>query len=344
MRRLLIAIVALLAAVLVWSQLAEVQRVIATLQRGNLFWLALAVLVQQIWLLNTALTYRAIYRLLDMPITLRHLLPLVVTNNFINVVTPSGGVGGIALFINDARRANLSTPRVTIAGVLFVLFDYFGFLCVLALGLLVLFRRGHLNAAEIAAAAILFATAAALASLLALGARSAHALERVLVWGARAINRALLPLLRRPYLSETRAHTFAAEAAEGLRALRTDWRAYLLPAAFSLAGKALLITILFLTFLAFEQPFSVGTLIAGFSIAWLFMIVSPTPSGMGVVETVLPPALTALRVPAGAALIITLAYRGLTFWLPFGYGFLTLRWLEQRWGQPLEPPPAPGVQ
>lgn len=336
MRRFLIAGVLLLGLALLWSQLAQVQLIFETLQRGNWLWLLLAILVQQVWLINTTLTYRALYRLLDMRVSWRHLLPLVVTSNFINVATPSAGVGGMAVFIGDARRHNLSTPRVTIAGVLFVLFDYFGFLCVLALGLLVLFRRGRLNAAEIVAALVLFAAALALAGVLALGVRSAQQMERLLVWGARTINRWLFPVLRRPYLSEERAHEFAAEAAEGLRALRADWRAYLWPAGLSLFGKALLITILFLTFLAFEQPFSTGTLIAGFSMAFLFMIVSPTPSGIGVVETVLPSALTVLRVPAGAALVIALAYRGLTFWLPFVYGFITLRLLEQRWGKPVE--------
>ena len=336
MRRLLMAGVVLLGLALIWSQLAQVQLILDTLQRGNLLWLLLAVAAQQLWLFNTTLTYRAIYRLLDMRVSSRRLLPLVVTSNFVNVATPSAGMGGMAIFISDARRQNLSTPRVTIAGVLFILFDYFGFLCVLALGLLVLFRRGSLNPAEIAAALVLFATAFTLAGVLFLGARSGRRLEQMLVWGARVVNRALSPFIRRPYLSEERAHDFATEAAEGLRALRTDRRAYLLPAALSLVGKALLITILFLTFLAFEQPFSVGTLIAGFSMAFLFTIVSPTPSGIGVVETVLPSALTVLRVPAGTALVIALAYRGLTFWLPFAYGFVTLRMLEQRWGKPME--------
>lgn len=336
MRRVLTALIVLLAIGFTWSQWDEVQQVFSSLQRGDLLWLALAILVQLMWLVNTALTYQAIYRLLGMSASLKELFPLVVTSNFVNVATPSGGMGGLAVFIGDARRHQRSTARVTIAGVLFILFDYFGFLCVLALGLLVLFRRNHLNGAEITAALILFTVALALTAIIVLGIRAPHRLERVLRWGARTINRVLFPLRRRPYLSEERAHEFSIEAAEGLHALRTDWREYALPAAYSLTGKALLITILFLTFLAFNQPFSVGTLIAGFSMAFLFMIVSPTPAGVGLVETVMPAALTALGVPAGAAVIIALAYRGLTFWLPFLYGFVALRVLQRRWVQVVE--------
>lgn len=330
MRRFLTALVLVLAIYLVFSRFAEAQEVVQTLQRGNIFWLALAMLTQLAWLVNVAEIYRFVYRLLGMEIPLPRLLLLVATSNFVNVAAPSVGVGGIAIFITDARRNGLSTARVTVAGVLYLLFEYFGFLCVLGLGLLVMFRRNQLDPASLSAAALLFILAIALASLLILGARSAAALERVLIRAARFINRLLHPFLRRDYLSEARAHSFAAEAAEGLSALRTHWKAYLMPAALSLLGKALLICILFLTFLAFGQPFSPGTLIAGFSIAYLFLIVSPTPAGLGFVEVIMPLTLVALRVPKEPAFFITLAYRGLTFWLPLAYGFVAFRlWQHQ---------------
>ena len=330
MRRLIIAILLLLAVYLALSRFTEVQRVVATLQRGHMLWLGLAVLVQMIWLVNTALTYQAVYRLLGMVSSLRQLLPLVVISNFVNVAAPSGGVGGIAVFVADGRRQNLSTVRVTIAGVLFVLFEYFSFLCVLAVGLAVLIRDNHLTAAEVGASIILLLAALTLASLLALGARSAQALERVLLLAARAVNFLVRPFLRRDYLSEERAHTFAVEANAGLSALRAGWRGYLLPAGLSLFGKALLISILFLTFLAFRQPIVADTVIAGFSIGFLFLIVSPTPSGIGIVEGVMTLALKSLGLSLEMATVITLAYRGLTFWLPFGYGFIALRVLRRR--------------
>jgi uncharacterized protein (TIRG00374 family) len=66
------------------------------------------------------------------------------------------------------------------------------------------------------------------------------------------------------------------------------------------------------------------------SIALLFVIVSPTPGGIGIVEGIMTLALNSLRVPLEPAGIITLAYRGLTFWLPFGYGFFAFRMLQRK--------------
>ena len=173
--------------------------------------------------------------------------------------------------------------------------------------------------------------AAGLGWLLLLGLRSAQELERALIWATRAVNWLVRPFLHRAYLSETTAHDFATDTAEAFAAMRRQPRNHwLLPFALALCAKALLISILFLVFLAFRQGFSVGTLIAGFSLAYLFLIVSPTPSGIGIVEGVMTLALGSLHVPLGAAAVITLAYRALTFWLPFLYGLVALRWLGRR--------------
>jgi uncharacterized protein (TIRG00374 family) len=88
--------------------------------------------------------------------------------------------------------------------------------------------------------------------------------------------------------------------------------------------------ILVASFLCFEVPFTVGTIIGGFSISYLFLIVSPTPSGIGIVEGVMPLALSSLNVPWSQAVIITLAYRGITFWLPLGVGAVAFRTLNRQ--------------
>jgi glycosyltransferase 2 family protein len=82
--------------------------------------------------------------------------------------------------------------------------------------------------------------------------------------------------------------------------------------------------------MAFRVPFSAGTIIGGFAISYLFLIVSPTPAGVGIVEGVMPLALSSLRVPWSEAVVITLAYRGITFWIPLGLGAVAFRMLERK--------------
>ena len=332
MRSLIIALVLLLGLVFVFIHFGEVQAIADTLQRGDWRFLLLAVGVQVAWVLNMAASFRAVYRGIGLEEKIERLFLAVAAANFINVVAPSGGMGGIAIFISQANKRGQSTARVTVAGVLVVLFDYLGFLCVLCLGLIVLLRRNHLGSIEVIASVILAFIACVLASILYVGMRSADAMGRLLAWMARLGNRILHPFIHREYISEDRAINFAREAAEGLQLLRQKPENLLMPAALGLSSKALMISILFLVFLAFDVPFSVGTLIAGFSIGYLFIIMSPTPAGIGFVEGALTLSLRSLNVPLGAATVVALAYRGITLWIPLFFGMLAFRWLSRETG------------
>lgn len=330
MRKLIFAVVLLLCTMFVIGQLAEVQAIADTLRQGDWRFILLGLIIEMAWLVTVALSYRAIFQATGVDEKINKLILMSAAANFLNVVAPTAGMGGMAVFISGARQRGYSSGRVTVAGVLYVLFDYAGFLCVLTVGLFILIRRNNINAAELGASAILVSIAIVLATLLYLGMRSATALGRALAWMARQVNGLLRPFTHREYLSEDRAHQFANDAAEGLRELRHNPRNLILPMALALGNKALLISILSLTFMAFQIPFSVGTVIAGFSIAYLFLIVSPTPSGIGVVEGALTISLGSLYVPLGAAAVITLAYRGITFWIPLLFGLFAFRILSRQ--------------
>jgi uncharacterized protein (TIRG00374 family) len=238
-------------------------------------------------------------------------------------------MGGVAVFIADANRNGHSPGKVVVATVLYLFLDYVAFLCVLTLGLIVLFRRNDLDLGEIAASAIMFSIAAGLGFFLYLGSRSANLLGDTLARLARLVNRVAKPFIHRDYLSEERAHEFAHEMADGLKSLPEKPHSLAIPILGSFANQALLISVLLSTFMAFKVPFSAGTVIGGFAISYLFLIVSPTPAGIGIVEGIMPLALSSLHVPWSQAVIITLAYRGITFWVPLGVGGIAFQILNR---------------
>jgi uncharacterized protein (TIRG00374 family) len=256
-----------------------------------------------------------------------HLVLVATAANFVNVIAPSVGIGGMAVFLDDASRRNHATGRVTVVGVLYILFDYLAFFCVLTLGFIVLIRRNNLNPGEITAAAILLVIAGAMAFLLFMGYKSTERLGKALARMARLVNRIMRPFIHRDYIQAERPFTFAQEVGEGIAMLRGKREELLWPFLFALNNFALLICVLAFTFLALGTPFSVGTLVGGFAIGYLFLIVSPTPSGLGVVEGAMTIALNTLRVDMATALLITLTYRFITFWFPLAIGAVTFRFL-----------------
>lgn len=327
MRKFILILVLFLAAGFVYLSFGEIESIIETLQRGNLWFILLALLIQIAWMFVTGLMYLSLYSLLGLNGTAFKLSLLVTAANFVNTVAPSAGMSGIAVFIADAHRNGNSAGKVIVANMLYLFLDYIAFLCVLAFGLLILFRRNDLDAGEIAASGIMFFIAAGLGILLYLGSRSANLLGNTLAWMARLVNRVVKPFIQRDYLSEMRAHEFAYEMEDGLKSLPEKPLTLVIPIFYSFAGKVLLMCVLLFAFMSFRVPFSAETIIGGFATSYLFLVISPTPSGIGIVEGVMPLALSSLRVPWSQAVIITLAYRGITFWFPMGVGAVAFRML-----------------
>ena len=323
MRNLLYALILVLAVFFLLTHVSHIESVVETLQRGRSRWMLMAGMLELCWLVSQAMLYRATYRLLGLQVPLRRMIPLSAAAHFSNVLAPS--VGNIAIYVDDARKHSIPTGRVALATLLTVWVEYITFIAVLTLGFVVLIRRNSLELPEVLASTVLILIAIGFSVLLILGMRSKHHLESTLVWTARSINRIVTFIMRRDYLSETIAQRFAQDTSEAFYRLRHQLPSLWLPFAIALIGKTLHILILMLVFVAFQQQFSLGTLIAGYSLANLFSIVSITPGGLAIVEGVMVVSLSTLRVPLASATVITLAYRGFTFWLPFGIGFMSLR-------------------
>ena len=328
MNKFIFVVILFLGVALVILSFGELETILKTLKSGNHWYLLLALTLQMLWFLVVGQMYQSIYRLLGMDDSTLNLSVVAAAAAFVNVVMPTGGMGGIALFAAEARRRGHPSGKATVAAALFLLFDQAAFLCILAMGLIVLVRRGNLSAGEITAALLLLALALVIAFLLYLGYRSAVTLGNVLARGSHIVNRLTRFVIHRDYLSEERAHAFAHEIAEGLSGLTEKPNVMVRPVLWGLLNKGMLMAILTAAFLAFDVPFSAGTIVGGFSIGYLFLIVSPTPSGIGVVEGLMPLALSSLRVAWSQGVIVTLAYRAVTFWVPLGVGALAFRRLH----------------
>ena len=328
MRKFILILVLFLGVALVILSFGELQTIVQTLQQANFWFVLLALIIEGAWFLVVGRMYRSVFQLLGMQDTTRNLTLIAAAVTFVNTVTPMAGIGGIALFAAEARRRGQPAGKATVAGPLFLLFDQASFLIILALGMFVLFRRNNLGLGEITAAFFLLAIACAIALFLYLGYRSADKLGSLMARISAFVNRIARPLLHHDYLSEERAHLFAEEIGEGLSGLTQKPSSLLEPILFGLLGKVLLMGVLACSFLAFDVTFTAGTIVGGFSVGYLFLIVSPTPSGIGVVEGVMALALTSLRVVWSQSVIITLVYRAITFWVPLGVGAIAFRKLH----------------
>lgn len=312
-----------------WGQLTNAAGV---LQRGQWAWLAAAVGAQLAWQVAQAAQFRAAFQLVGVPQSLPALLPVVMANNCINLIAPSGSASSFALFAADARRRRLPPARVVPGVMLFAVLEYVALGVLSGCGVWLLHQRQALSWLHLLPALLMIGLALVLLGTLSLGSYSAVRLARWMAWGAQGLNRAGLRLWRRELFPAARVERFLGGLTESWAELgRSGWRLRGLALGLALSAKAVWLAVLYLVAQAFQLELSTGDLVIGVSVAALFTVVSPTPQGIGIAEGALALTLAALGVPWDQAVVVGLAYRGLTLWLPVVSGFGWLHWWGRRW-------------
>jgi phosphatidylglycerol lysyltransferase len=310
------------------AHLTEVERLISVFRDGRWAWSLGAAGVQVLYFIVFTAAYQSAFDTVGIPSRVRSLFPVVISSIAVNVATPAAGFGGAALFIDDAGRRGYPAGRAAAGVLLALIADLTAFMLLLAAGLVVLFTQRALRAYEVVAAGALFVVVTGLAVVVLLGVWRPEFLRRVLSW-VEGIQRRILRFFRRADMpaggwAERAAAEFddaaAAIAAHPARLARTT--------GLSLAAHLTDLACLYLLALAFHGPVGLGVLVAAYAMAILFWNISITPQGIGVVEGVTPLVFASLGMPIEQGTVITLAFRGLTFWLPMAAGFIILRRLR----------------
>jgi len=332
-RKALVWIALLMAGVFIFISIKELENIANALRRGNWLFLILALGLQILVLFNNAETYRSLFRLVGIKESRRHLFLVSTAYTFVNLIAPSGGVGGVAVFMDSAKQRGQSPARAMVVGILYAIYEYISLLFIVFLGFVTLFRRkviaDGMTGGEITAAVLLLAATIGFGLILYVGYRSSERLGKLLARIAGLLNRILFRFVHKEVWNPENARTLAMEIGEGVSTIRESKGRLVRPMVFAMANKLILIALLTSIFIALNVPFSTGTVVAGYGFCQLFFYVSPTPAGVGVVETLFPVILKMLTVPLSEGLLITLIYRALTIWLSFGIGFWSFRKLQK---------------
>jgi uncharacterized membrane protein YbhN (UPF0104 family) len=107
MRKFIIALVLLVGVVFILWRLAEVEAIVETLEAGEIRFIALGLIIVFFWLLNAATLYYSVYRVLGLEDRISNLFYIAAAANFLNIIAPSAGMSGMAIFISESKRRNL---------------------------------------------------------------------------------------------------------------------------------------------------------------------------------------------------------------------------------------------
>jgi uncharacterized protein (TIRG00374 family) len=307
------------------TRFSEIQELCETLALGQWEWVLAAALLQALYYVVYAAVYQSAFYTVEVDSCTSELVPVLLSSIFVNVVAPSGGASAAALFIDDAARRGQSAAKAAAGTLLVLVADFMAFTLVLGVGLAYLFLQHDLQAYQLVGTLAFVAMTGSLVAMLLLVVWQPEQLRRLLGWLRLRVNQVGRWLGRPSILGDDWADKNAAEFTQASVAITTYPRRVGRTLVIAFGAHLVDLISVYTLFLAFHQPIKFGPLIAGFAVGILFLVVSPVPMGIGVVEGVMSLVYISLGVPSRAATVITLAFRGLTFWLPFAIGFVLLR-------------------
>lgn len=307
------------------SRQAEIQKATGPLIRGQMEWIIAAALLQVLYYAVFAGMFKSAFSTVDVKSRIRDLLPVTLSALFINVVAPTWGMAGAALYVDDVAHRGESPARAAAGTLLAQTADFGAFAFILAGGIAYLLFRHRLKGYEIAGTIILLVITCSLTFSLLLGLWRPKLLRRLLDSAQNVVN-ALAQRFRRPaILPDGWATRSASDFSMAAKAIQDRPERLALTFIIALIAHLINIASLYSLFLAFHQQIELGPLVAGYAMGILFWNVSPVPQGIGVVEGVMALVYASFGIHRVNAALVVLAFRGLNFWLPMLAGFFLIR-------------------
>jgi uncharacterized protein (TIRG00374 family) len=322
-RRGAVFLILVIVLYLLVPQLLDEGKALELLRGASWPLLVLAVVVEFVALLGYANLFRHILRVLDIRASLATMYNIVLAGLAASHVLGAGGTAGWVVSYNALRRRGVPHGLIFVAVAAQNFFNYIVlwalFLLAMAWGLL----TGQLSPWRYSLALVLIGFFIWFTGYLFYLYNRRTKMRRRVGQVAAFINRFLhTRRIEQEHIDEWLDHLFA-----GMRRMSTHRGAKRLATTYSCGFWAFDMLCLYLTFAAFGYHIGFAPLALSYVVAYAVGTLTPTPGGLGAVETLLITMFIGFGVPPAEATVVVLSYRLINFWLPIppglvGYAFI----------------------
>ena len=314
-----LVLVTLAAAVVVLANRSDLPAAWRALVSASPLWLVGLLVLVLLYLLDQGLRHMVAQRAVRLDPRWEAMLPAAWGSHFVNAISKSGGLAGIAVLTMEGRRSGKPRGQVIAAALLVAVLDQLAFAVLLPFAILVLLVGGRFTAGDGVATAVfalyVFVTAAAVIAATR-GRSSVHTLYalpgRVAAWFQRV-------MLRRTVRYEADERQ-ADELFEAITLLKGRLRTAIPAALAAVAVDVLAILQLWVALRAVGAHVGLAEPFVAYSVATLFALVGIVPGGIGVVELSVGAVLHSFGVPVALAAAAVVLFRVAEFWIPLALG------------------------
>lgn len=302
------------------THFTETKKVFDVLRSGRWFWVLMAFVLQIIYYPFYSRFIQCVFKIFRVNQSWREILPISIAAKFTDVALPVATFGTFAVFLRNAKKKNNTTLNTGIAVAFVLIYEILAFTAIALLGFILLYVFDQAPTyLSITFYILLALVAVALYYIIKLSKNETP--NRFILWLIRYIAR----LAGRKNVKIDEIETIFLEIGSDVRKNGDK----LASAFYQAVGTHLLnMATLACIFLAFSNQVNVFAVITTYISALLFTIISITPQGVGVVETIMITAMKSCGMDLSVAAVITFAFRSLLYWLPVFPGFYFFSQLE----------------
>ena len=314
--------------IVLFFRFVDLEKFVAILGAGIWYYIVIFFILQFLYLLIQPMVFLNLYKIFSRSGSFWQLFNIFLATNFANLALPTAGISGLAIFIGYAEKIGLTRTQALIINSIFYISTFFSFIFIILSILFFPHSWQSINVWEknviyVFIFAIIFLTAVSFAAVM-----NKKFLVDLIKKLLKFINTIYYFFQKREIVSQSKSNHILDEFFILGSALRKNFLMLFKPFVLSFAGHVLHISVLYFIFMAFSSPVSIITAIIGYIISVVFIFVSVTPSGVGIVEPLMILFFVSEGVTLETATLVTFVFRGVVFWLPFVFGFFSLRYIH----------------
>jgi uncharacterized protein (TIRG00374 family) len=323
LRYLIPLIVLGLAVHLVIPQITSLEHSIQVIRQMALWAVALAVLAQAASYLGSGYLLKAIAQLSESPLSIVKATLIVLAAASLGMVA-GGMVGSAAMTYRWMQKERVKPEAAGLAGTIPGVFNDSILVLISLVGLIHLLIVHQLTRLQVLSYILILLILGALVGELVWGFRHRPEVTKL----AHRIGARWSRSRHRSYLPEKTDNWLAGLFDAWNLLVKGGWRGPFFGAALNVAFDML--TLYFL-FIAAGYHVNLGVLLTGYGLPLLLgKMAFIVPGGVGVIESTMVGLYTGLGVPIPVTVVVVLAYRILSFWIPLLLGFPLIMVLQKK--------------
>jgi uncharacterized protein (TIRG00374 family) len=238
---------------------------------------------------------------------------------YVSVSTPFVGAGGLLAFVHYAGHKNVSRLKVGAGAFLTLLGDYLGFFLIIVFSLI--FFRSTIDDFPVNYIYAMLGFGSVLLILVFLSIFQKDFLKNLFNKIQKFLNLVTHTIHKKVHLDDEWAHRNVELAHECFVDIKKDPLFYIKVIFIALSFHILNILTLAVVGWSFKEQLNFSKVVSSYVVVNTLETISPTPNGIGIIESFVPEFMTTIGIDFSNSLIIITIFRFIYFYIPLIIGF-----------------------